>query len=319
MTSHCLYDIIHNISATIQCWSYWKQQDFSQVLHFSLTLYKSLIYLQQIFHIESENCMPKSNNNFCLSFICFQFVELCSSSRYRFLRLLIKCEQWNRRWHKESFPVLQIEHPVEVSFLLLYVEYTFIYMRRRVSTSLTTGFLIRSIYTLLWKVVFNFFNSMNLLEFSILDLHDCIYWSFSRCFSTTWKLLLAPGGSNQIFLKPFWVRQWYIPCSQLWFSVQTVSKAAFNGTLAVLWTRRSQYFTAIAHTLFIIGNLTSSPRTAVLLAYLLTFNDFLQYNDWGLSICTGVLPVKSDNLYERVLRRIISLYCICFNLIIILL
>ena len=145
-------------------------------------------------------------------------------------------------------------------------------MRRRLSTSLTTGFLTRSIYTLLSKVVFNFFNSVKLLEFPILDLHDCIYWSFSRCFRTTWKLLLTPGGPNQIFLKPFWVKQWYIHCSQLWFSMQTVSKAAFNSMLAVLWTRRSQYFTAIAHALFIIGNLPSSPRTAMLLAYLLTFN-----------------------------------------------
>ena len=220
--------------------------------------------------------MPKSNSNLCSSLICFQFVELCSSSRYRFFRLLIKCEQWNRRWHKESFPVLQIGHTVGVSFLLLHVEYTFISMRRRVSTSLTTGFLTRSIYTLLSKVVFNFFNSVNLLEFPILDLHDCIYWSFSRCFRTTWKLLLTPGGSNQIFPKPFWIRQWYMPCSQLWFSMQTISKAAFNSVLAVLWTRRSQYFTAIAHTLFIIGNLPSSPSTATLLAYLLTFNDFLQ-------------------------------------------
>ena len=125
-------------------------------LTFSLNLYKSLIYLQQIFSIESENCMPKSNSNFCSSLICFQFVELCSSSRYRFFRLLIKCEQWNRRWHKESFPVLQIGHTLGMSFLLLYVEYTFISMRRRVSTSLTTGFLTRSIYTLLSKVVLNF-------------------------------------------------------------------------------------------------------------------------------------------------------------------
>ena len=203
-------------------------------LTFSLTLCKSLIYLQQIFNIESENCMPQSNSNFCWSLICFQFVDLCSSSRYRFFRLLIKCEQWNRRWHKESFPVLQIGHTVGVSFLLLYVEYTLISMRRRVSTSLTTGFLTRSIYTLLSKVVFNVFNSVNLLEFSILDLHDCTYWSSSRCFRTTWKLLLTPGGSNQIFLKPFWVRKWYIPCSQLWFSMQTVSKAAFNSMLAVL-------------------------------------------------------------------------------------
>ena len=266
MTSHCLYNIIHNISATIQCKSYWKQQDFSQVFHFSLTLYKSLIYLQQIFNIESENCMPKSNSNYCSSLICFQFVELCASFRYRFFWLLINCKQWNRRWHKESFPVLQIGRTIGVSFLLLYVEYTFISMWRHVSMSLTMGFLTRSIYTLLSKVVFKFFNSMNLLEFPILDLHDCIYWSFSRCFRTTWKLLLTPGGSNQIFLKPFWVRQWYIPCSQLWFSMQTVSKAAFNSMLAVLWTRRSQYFTAIAHTLFIIANLPSSPRTAVLLA-----------------------------------------------------
>ena len=192
-------------------------------------------------------------------------------------------------------------------------------MRRRVSTSLTTGFLTRSIYTLLSKVVFNFFNSVNLLEFPIFDLHDCIYWSFSRCFRTTWKLLLTPGGSNQIFLKPFWVRQWYMPCSQLWFSMQTVSKAAFNSVLDVLWTRRSQYLIAKAHTLFIIGNLPSLPSTATLLAYLLTFNDFLQYSDWNLSICTGVLPLKSYTLYELVLRRIISLSCIFVNLIIILL
>ena len=135
-------------------------------------------------------------------------------------------------------------------------------IRRRVS--LTTGFLTRSIYTLRAKVVFDFFNSVNLLEFSILDLHDCIYWSFSLCFSTTWKLLLTPGGSNQIFLKPFSVRQ-------LWFSMQTVSKVAFNSTLAVLWTSRSQYFTAIVHILFIIGNLPSSSRAAILLEYLLTF------------------------------------------------
>ena len=179
-------------------------------------------------------------------------------------------------------------------------------MRRHINTSLTTGFLTRSIYTLLSKVVFSFFNSVNLLEFPILDLHDCIYWLFSR-----WKLLLTPGGSNQIFLKPFWVRQWYIPCSQLWFSMQTVSKAAFNSVLAVLWTRRSQYFTAIAHPLFIIGNLPSSPRTAMLLAYLLTFNELLQYSDRNLSICTGVLPLKSDTLYERVLRRT-SLYPVYF-------
>ena len=162
-------------------------------------------------------------------------------------------------------------------------------MRRRVSTSLTTGFLTRSICMLLSLVVFN---SVNLLEFSILDLHDCIYWSVSRCFSTKWKLLLTPGGSNQIILKPFWVRQWYISCSQLWFSMQKVSKAAFNSTLVVLWTKGSQYFTAIAHALFIIGNLPSSPTAAVLLAYLLTFNDFLKYNDWNLSICNRGIARK---------------------------
>ena len=131
-------------------------------LTFSLTLYKWLIYLQQIFNIESENCMPKSNSNFCSSLICFQFVELCSSSWYRSFRLLIKCEQWNKRWHKESFPVLQIGHTVGVSFLLLYVEYTFISMRWSVSTRITTRFLTRAINTLLSKVVFNFFNSVNL-------------------------------------------------------------------------------------------------------------------------------------------------------------
>ena len=110
-----------------------------------------------------------------------------------------------------------------------------------------------------------------------------------------------------------------MPCIQLCFSMQMVSKAAFNSVLAGLWTRRSQYFTAIAHTLFIIGNLPSSPSAATLLAYLLTFNDFLQYSDWNLSIYTGVLPLKPDTLYEQVLRRIISLSCIFFNLIIILL
>ena len=48
---------------------------------------------------------------------------------------------------------------------------------------------------------------------------------------------------------------------------------------AVFWTNHSQYFTALTHILFINGNWLSSPITAMLLAYLLTFNDFLQYND----------------------------------------
>ena len=33
-------------------------------LTFSLTLYKSLLYLEHIYNIKSDNCMPNRNNSF---------------------------------------------------------------------------------------------------------------------------------------------------------------------------------------------------------------------------------------------------------------
>ena len=98
------------------------------------------------------------------------------------------------------------------------------------------GLLTWPTYTLLPNVVLSFFNSMSLLEFSIFDHHDCMYWLFN--LNTTWKLLLMPERSNQMFMKSCWVKQWYTPCNQLWFSIQTVSKARFDNALAVFWTVR---------------------------------------------------------------------------------
>ena len=170
-TSQWLYEIKHTANNSTSLRSY-----------IFPSLYTNRLYLQPTFKTESENYMPNKVNSFG-----FQFVELCLSSRFRFLCLLIKCVQWNRRWHKKSFPILQIGHTVGVSSLSSYAEYTFISIRRRVRSSITTGFPRRSISTLLSKVVFNFFNSVNLLEFSNLGLHDCICWSLSLCFNTMWK------------------------------------------------------------------------------------------------------------------------------------
>ena len=170
------------------------------------------------------------------------------------------------------------------ALLVIHVSRQLMSILNRVKIKRVSGFWMHVKYFDICTSSFNADKVRNLGDDLSVLVRLCRYWSFSLSIKALWKHLRSKlRGFIQTSRNPMV----HSICSTLWIlsweSRLVWWNASFINLFPVPLSRRTHYFIDWPQALCVIGNLPISALTAILLAYLLIFEDRLQNSVWAFA------------------------------------